>query len=116
MYYDSMPLYPTIGPGCERDRCVRLPMFDEWRGQGGPPGQCRRVTFENPCRPGERVEVLLGVDDCGNLTVCVHQDGWRPGPCDRRERCLPPPCPPEPCRPRPPRREGCDGRLYGSWR
>ena len=68
---------------------------------------CRRVTIENPCRPGEVAEVLLGVDDCGNLVVCVKRD-CRP-PCE-------PLRPPRPCPPPRPPRDGCRGRLYGTWR
>ena len=93
MYYENMPLYPRLGCDCGRDSCVRVPVFGGGRGeQGRLPDECacRRVTIENPCRPGEVAEVLLGVDDCGNLVVCVKRD-CRP-PC-------PPPRPPEAARP-----------------
>ena len=132
MYYETMPLYPALREGCEREPCVRVPVFGaENCGPGRMPDacHCRRVTIENPCRPGERAEVLLGVDDCGNLVVCVRREpcppmdcrGRRPdcGPrrlCPPPEPCsppCPPPCPPVPC---PPPRGGCRGRLYGSWR
>ena len=113
--YD-MPLYPAMRPDGDREACVRVPVFGgcgRWGG-GRPAAACRyrRVDIENPCRPGEWAEVLLGVDECGNLTVCVKRGPGRD--CDCR-----PECPPEPRRPHrpcppPPR---CDrrGRLYGSW-
>ena len=93
MYYETMPLYPALHGDCEADRCVRVPMFNGDDGSarpGCPPPELRcvrRVTIENPCCPGERVEVLLGLDACGNLVVCVHREG---DPCSR---------PPRPCRP-----------------
>ena len=111
MYYENMPLYPRMGQGFEREACVRVPVFGgEGPGPGRLPDPCqlRRVTIENPCRPGETAEVLLGVDECGNLVVCVRRDPRRACDC-------PPPRPPRPCLP-PPRRDGCRGRLYGSWR
>lgn len=128
MIYESMPLYPRIGCDCGRDACVRVPVFgSERRGPGRMPDECacHRVTIENPCRPGERVEVLLGVDDCGNLVVCVQRD-VRPS-CNHRppRSCLLPcppnpcqlnPCLPSPCPPPRPRKDGCRGRLYGSWK
>ena len=107
MVYESMPLYPSLRPGDDRS-CVRMPVFT--RDPRGPsPGACsqRRVTIENPCRPGEFAEVLLSVDECGNLVVCVRRDNCRP-PCPPEPRCLPAACPP-------PRRDCCRGRLYGSW-
>ena len=124
MMYDGMPLYPSLRPGRDGQACVRVPLFDDGRpGHGLLDGDCRwrQVTIENPCRPGERAEVLLGVDECGNLVVCVRRDPRREGDCCcRRPRRPPQPdcrpdCPP-PCRPdcRPPR-NGCRGRLYGSW-
>lgn len=129
MYYDNLPLYPSLCPGWDQESCVRLPVFDTKRcGHGRMPDacQCQRIIIENPCRPGERAEVLLGVDDCGNLAICVRRDPCRErdcrpsGPdCHPRPDCLPPrPClpdcrPPIPC---PPPRRGCRGRLYGSWR
>jgi len=126
MYYESMPLYPALRPGCDRQGCVRVPLFEAERGPGRPEGDvlpCRRVTIENPCRSGEFAEVSLGLDSCGNLVVCVHRDA-RPecdmNPCRPprpRPRCLPEPrrCA-DPCFPPPPPR-GCDrGRLYGTWR
>ncbi len=68
MMYDGMPLYPSLRPGRDGQACVRVPLFDDGRpGHGLPDGDCRwrQVTIENPCRPGERAEVLLGVDGCG---------------------------------------------------
>lgn len=121
MYYETMPLYPRMGPGCDGENCVRVPVFGRDCGGPGRMGdvsQLRRVMIENPCRPGERAEVLLGVDECGNLTVCVRREGHDECAC---RPCRPPrPCPPDPCPPRPcppmPRRDGCRGRLYGSWK
>ena len=118
MYYEDMPLYPRMGCDSGRDSCVRVPMFGGQRcgsGRMSPECACRRVTIENPCRPCEVAEVLLGVDDCGNLVVCVKRD-CRP-PCEPPRP--PRPCPPNPCNPclpPRPRRDGCRGRLYGSWR
>ena len=121
MVYENMPLYPRLGWDGGRDGCVRVPVFGESRcGAGRLPDECacRRVTIENPCRPGELAEVLLGVDDCGNLVVCVKR-ACRP-PCEPPRPPRPcNPCPPPPCTPCPPprpRRDGCRGRLYGSWR
>ena len=72
---------------------------------------CRRVTIENPCRPGEVAEVLLGVDDCGNLVVCVKRD-WS------RERPSRPPRPARrgrrqaaPAAPRPPAAADVEGQA-----
>lgn len=124
MYYETMPLYPALRPGCDSQGCVRVPVFD---GEGDPCAdwsrlrEVRRVTIENPCRPGQCAEVLLGLDGCGNLVVCVRREPER---CCRP--CPPNPCPPNPCPPRPCRpprplpppepRCGGRGRLYGSWR
>ena len=55
-----------------------------------PMRECEHVVIDNPCRPGQRAEVTLGVDECGNLVICVH----RAADCPRRR---PPACPPEPC-------------------
>ena len=99
MYYETMPLYPALRPGCEAQGCLRVPVFDEGGCSCGQPPElrgCRRVTIENPCRPGECAEVLLGLDGCGNLVVCVRREPERPP----KPRC-------------------CDhrrGRLYGTWR
>ena len=90
MYYGHMPLYPSLAP-CGRDGCVRVPLFEDERCAMPrlPPGQeIRRVMLENPCRPGERAEVLLGLDEAGNLILCVRRDPrWNDGdgPC----RCRP---------------------------
>lgn len=110
-----MPLYPALRPG-GGSACVTMPLFDD--GRGGPPGipawaDAQRVIVENPCRPGERAEVLLAVDSCGNLSVCVRRES----DCCRRE----PDCRPRPCLCPPPRGPACPrprekcGRLYGSW-
>ena len=126
MMYGNMPLYPSLSPGCCDDACVRVPLFNEGRppAQGLPPvGELQRVALENPCRPGEWAEVLLGVDACGNLALCVRRDecGCRPACPPRpfrepdRPKCPPPACRPRP-RPCPPPRPGCRrGRLYGAW-
>ena len=125
MYYETMPLYPALRPDCEAQGCVRVPVFDGGRDPCPDMSRlrCQRcVTLENPCRPGERAEVLLGLDECGNLVVCVRREPER---CCRP--CPPRPCPPREsehcCRPRPPRplpppepRCGGRGRLYGTWR
>lgn len=116
MFYEKLPLYPGMKPCGPPDGCMRVRLFD-----GGPASagcapaacECGRVTVENPCRPDERAEVVLGVDECGSLVICIHRDPCgRFDPCDRPrlpERCcLPPPrkpprdCPPSPCC-RPPR-------------
>ena len=109
MMYNGMPLYPALPGERDSDACVRVPVFGEGgRGPGRFPDEChcRRVTIENPCRPGEVAEVLLGVDACGNLVVCVKRD---PVQCCR-------PRPPRPCPPNPPCCNTGRGRLYGSWR
>ena len=124
MVYENMPLYPCIGAQRDREACVRLPVFGEGRGApcrsecGLPPNLsgCKRVTIENPCCPGEWAEVLLGLDSCGSLVVCVRRNP----PDDCRRPCRPAPpslCPPpRPLPPPRPRCDGCHGRLYGSWR
>ena len=107
MYYERMPLYPGMRPPCDDGACMKVKLFDD----GGcgchrapPMRECERVVIDNPCRPGERAEVTLGVDDCGNLVICVH----RMNPCPRHTR---PECPPEPCfwpsQRRPCRRDPC---------
>ena len=87
MLYENLPLYPGMEPPCGRDACMRMKLFG---GCGGPrreppdcrpPAPCETVWIENPCCPGERAEVALGVDECGNLTVCV-----RRGPRDACRR------------------------------
>ena len=86
MIYENMPLYPGMRPPAACGDCVRMPLFRP--GCGGQCRECERVLIENPCCPGECAEVALGVDACGNLTVCV-----RRAPGRRHERrCLPPPC------------------------
>ncbi|MBR6767198.1 MAG: hypothetical protein IKM02_04530 [Clostridia bacterium] len=111
MYYGQKPLFPPMDHDCDPGACVRVPLFgpEKCRGPMGP--CCQKVILENPCRPGECAEVLLGVDECGNLTVCVHRDSrWD---CGCRPPC-PPPCPPscppvwDGCRPpRKPRKMRC---------
>jgi len=102
MYYESLPLYPGMRPPCGAENCVRMKLFDGCEGRGcpPPPQPCGRVTIENPCCPGECVEVELGVDACGSLTVCVHRDPCRPCPKPGKPRCGPPR--------RPDRRDPCD--------
>ena len=92
MYYEDMPLYPRMGCDGGRDSCVRVPMFGSQRcgsGRMSPDCACRRVTIENPCRPGEVAEVLLGVDDCGNLVICVHRLCGCDRPCGSQRPCRP---------------------------
>ena len=120
MYYETMPLYPPMRGGCDGGECVRVPVFDGGPGGEMPQLRCvRRVTIENPCRPGECAEVLLGLDGCGNLVVCVKREPERDccRPCPGRP--LPPhhPCRPG-GRPLPPPEPRCGGRgrLYGTWR
>ena len=119
MYYETMPLYPAMRGECDRKACVRVPIFEDGRRPGSLEDEvrpCERVTIENPCRPGERAEVLLGLDGCGNLVVCVRRDRRAEDDCApcrpnrRRPRCVPEPCVP------PPRRCCERGRLYGTWR
>ena len=97
MLYENMPLYPGMRPPCDGSPCMKVKLFDDACGgphRAPPLTECERVVIDNPCRPGERAEVSLGVDDCGNLVICVHRLCGRP-------------CPPErPCRPQPP----CESR------
>lgn len=122
MVYESMPLYPALRPDCGGDACVRFPVFGGGAGEEARPideSRCRRVWIENPCRPGEVAEVLLSVDGCGNLVVCVRREGEGRRCCrPPKPRPCPPPCPspcPPPCPPSRPRCDGRRGRLYGSW-
>ena len=109
MYYENMPLYPGMRPPCDPSPCMKVRLFDDTGccGHRPPPmRECERVVIDNPCRRGERAEVVLGVDDCGNLVICVRRlscDACRPGPrplpCDPwPDNCLPPACD-RPCRP-----------------
>lgn len=111
MYDETMALYPS--PPCGgRDACVRVPVFGAdrcARPQPLPARECQKVCIENPCCPGEWAEVLLGVDACGNLTVCVRRPPEAER-CPRPPRRRREPC----CRPEP-RCDGHRGRLYGSW-
>ncbi|MBR1558690.1 MAG: hypothetical protein IJ646_00465 [Clostridia bacterium] len=70
-------------PPCEGNACMKVRLFDDACGGHRPPPMCERerVVIDNPCRPGERAEVTLGVDDCGNLVICVHRMPRR-DPCD----------------------------------
>ena len=76
MYHMNKPLFPPMKPVCDQDPCVRVPLFNgETCACSRPPMPgCKRVIVENPCRPGECAEVLLGVDECGNLVICVKRD------------------------------------------
>ena len=109
MYYENMPLYPGMRPPCDPSPCMKVRLFDDGCGGCGgcgrhapPMRECERVVIDNPCRRGEQAEVVLGVDDCGNLVICVHRL------CARETPCRPMPQPracdpwPEPCRPEPP--------------
>ena len=114
MYYENMPLYPGMRPPCDASPCMKVRLFDDACGGSrcAPPMKVReRVTIGNPCRPGEQAEVVLGVDDCGNLVICVHRL-WRDTGCETWDDCRPEP---RPCGPFPPRRglrrppwDGCD--------
>lgn len=83
-----IPLYPG---GCDRDDCVRMPLFGgEWRhcgaGNAACDGACQVVRICNPACPGEYADVELCVDHCGNLSICVR----RPPKdvCVRRRGCI----------------------------
>ena len=106
MYYENMPLYPGMRPPCDPSPCMKVRLFDDCHGdRHAPPMREReRVMIDNPCRPGERAEVVLGVDDCGNLVICVHRLCRDRPPCRPEPRCepWPPNCLPEPCPPRRP--------------
>lgn len=96
MYYENMPLYPGMRPPCDPSPCMKVKLFDDGCGHRAPPmRECERVTIDNPCCRGERAEVILGVDDGGNLVICVH-----------RMRGGEPPCRPQP-RPFDPWPDGC---------
>ena len=103
MLYETMPLYPGMRPPCDDGACMKVRLFDDVCG-APPMRECERVTIDNPCRPGERAEVALGLDEYGNLVICVHRI------CDRppRPQCPPRPTPwPGPCRPERRRRMPC---------
>lgn len=103
MYCDNTSLWPDLRPPCDGDSCMKVRLFDDAR-CAPPMRECQRVNIDNPCRPGERAEVILGLDDAGNLVVCVHRVNDRPP----RPQC--PPCPapwPGPCRPEHRRRMPC---------
>ena len=131
MFYENMPLYPGMGPAHGPEGCMKVRLFEDGCG-GHPPAmrECERVTIENPCRCGERAEVVLGVDACGNLVICVHRDGCEPRPKPHRPGCWEPchlphpwpdeddrggcriPCPPpRGCGPRR-RRRSCCGQKW----
>jgi len=86
--YCSMPLYPPINPSgcCAQDHCMRFPLFN---GESGPHrcGCTQSVRLENPCQPGEYAEVLLSVDHCGNLVVCLRREPPCNYPHRRRRHC-----------------------------
>ena len=112
MFCDPMPLYPGQRP--PGGSCMKVRLFDDACGPNRcppPMDVCERVTIDNPCRPGERAEVALGVDECGNLVVCVHRlpppcrperprdPCFWPGPCRSEHRCRrPAPWVDRPCR------------------
>lgn len=82
-----IPLFPG---GYDRDECVRMSLFgsdysrccDHWH--NACDGRCQTVRICNPSCPGEYADVELCVDNCGNLSICVH----RPPKdcCDRSKR------------------------------
>ncbi len=115
MVCENMPLYPGMRPPCDPSPCMRVRLFDDGcrdddgcRNEGccrhAPPMRvCERVMIDNPCRRGERAEVVLGVDDCGNLVICVHRLCGCERPCRPQGPCHPAAC--DPCLPWPePRR------------
>ena len=133
MVYENMPLYPGMRPPCDGSPCMRVRLFDDACGgchRAPPMRECERVVIDNPCCPGEQAEVTLGVDDCGNLVICVHRVhcGQPPVHCERPSHCERPvrPVPrcrdewerwDSPCRvpckrPRPPVWDGCE-RVCG---
>ena len=113
MYCENMPLYPGMRPPCDPSPCMRVRLFDDacgrvdacGRNEGccrhAPPMRvCERVMIDNPCRAGERAEVVLGVDDCGNLVICVHRLCGCDRPCGSQRPCRPQrPCPDAECDP-----------------
>ena len=102
MYCENMPLYPGMRPPCDGSPCMKVRLFDDacCQSRCPPPMKvCQRVTIDNPCCPGEQAEVALGVDDCGNLVICVHRLCRAPRPrCCDWDDAFPPPSP-RPCRP-----------------
>jgi len=117
MYYENMPLYPGMRPPCDPSPCMKVRLFDDCcRGdhRAPPMRECERVVIDNPCRRGERAEVVLGVDDGGNLVICVHRLCGREDRCRCEERCHPEPrpcCPePRPCPPWPECSRPCKSR------
>ena len=93
MCYENMPLYPGMRPPFDPSPCMKVRLFDD--GDCGchrapTMRDCERVVIDNPCRPGERAEVTLGVDECGNLVICVHRLHAAPRRC--RPECNPEPC------------------------
>lgn len=84
MGWERMPLYP--GERC-LNGCYQIPLFGE---KCCPPrDNCstQTVRLENPCCPGECASVTLSVDACGNLSICVHRDGFTCGRGCGRRRC-----------------------------
>ena len=81
MNYGFRPLFPPMGDCCDRDNCVRVPLFNAEHccPPREPCGCCQTVRLENPCCPGECADVALSVDSCGNLVICIHRDHSR---CD----------------------------------
>ena len=111
MFYENMPLYPGMKGACRPEGCMKVRLFDDGCGRDcRPPAmrECERVTVENPCRPGERAEVVLGVDDCGNLVICVHRDLCEPcRPCRPHDPCHDPCRLHDTCRPHDPCHDPC---------
>lgn len=70
------PLYPPLGDCCDRDSCVRMPLFncESHRPPHDPCGCSQTVRLENPCCPGECADITLSVDSCGNLVISVRRD------------------------------------------
>ena len=70
MTYGRIPLFPG---GC--GNCMRVPLFgggySDWR--SGCDDRCQTVRICNPACPGEYADVELCVDNCGNLSICIHR-------------------------------------------
>ena len=92
--YDYMPLPPRSGS--RNEACMSMPLFrpngcppprpcrsELWPRPGWtrpkpccpPPQPPKEVVLANPCDPCEQATVLLSVDECGNLLVCVRRGG-----------------------------------------
>jgi len=76
MYDFSMPLFPGQRPCSNRhnDNCRKIPVFGKsCYPSCSPPSGSQTVRLTNPQNPCESVTVLLEIDSCGNLVVCVRR-------------------------------------------